>query len=311
MPKAVHYSIVPLVGDIDKYVIKLTDTSGNTIGTPQTIVPPFDNPIVGDFNDVPSANLIVVSTPFIGALSKSGCSKAVSTLNPMVAVTGGISAVGKNIIISGINPTMSCDVSFFVYFTTSNGSFSTTIVVPAGATGATKTNADGMNGVVESIAPTTSGSGTFVMTTTCGYTDYTITLTIGVISNPVTFYYGETSLDTTGSTPTEAAYIASVDDVFTASDELTGTLANTGDNLRAAFLVDVGNPYTVKFIQVPASESNFTKWSEEGNSLQQNQAIDAVFGTGSNVWFKTTRAGQTLYMTRAQTSFVGDIILSR
>ena len=66
----------------------------------------------------------------------------------------------------------------------------------------------------------------------------------------------------------------------------------------------------VLFIQVPASEAAFTKWSESGNSLQQNIDIDQTFA-GNSLWFKTTIYGNNLYVTRLQTSFTGALILSR
>lgn len=121
------------------------------------------------------------------------------------------------------------------------------------------------------------------------------------------FEYGETALDTTGGTPTEAQYKSSVDDVYTAGTEVAGTSLAPGSNINVDF-TNVTDK--VLFIEVDASEAAFTKWSEVGNPLQQDQPIDAAFA-GTAVWFKTTRAGETLYITRAQTTFTGNIVLSR
>lgn len=128
---------------------------------------------------------------------------------------------------------------------------------------------------------------------------------------PVTFAYeyGATDADTTGEPLTESQYIDSVDDVFTAGDEVEGTPPETG---AATISVTFTNETDqVLFIQVAASEAAFTKWSVVGDPLQQDQPIDATFGAGSNVWFKSTRDGKTIYITRAQTSFSGAVVLSR
>ncbi|MBL0233267.1 MAG: hypothetical protein IPQ08_06340 [Chitinophagaceae bacterium] len=122
------------------------------------------------------------------------------------------------------------------------------------------------------------------------------------------FFYGFTEADTTGDPLTEEEFIGFVNDVFTATQEQTGTFT-PGGNIT---VVDFGNEDDkVMFIQVPAAEAPFTLWSEVGNPLQQNQAIDPDFATDLNVWFKSTRDGQTIYLTRYQTSFTGAIVLSR
>ncbi|HJY23886.1 MAG TPA: hypothetical protein VJ279_13420, partial [Hanamia sp.] len=179
-----------------------------------------------------------------------------------------------------------------------------------GQTSVTLLNADGNNGVVTSITPTTSGGTTFVSGASCGGTTYIYTLSIDGASSPFLFKYGVTEADTTGTALTEAEYLASVDTTFTAGTELSGIADNTG----ADVVVDAfgnGTVDKVCFVQVAASEAAFTKWSEVGNPFQQNQPIDQSFGSGANVWFKSTRAGQTIYITRSQTSFVGSVIFSR
>ena len=124
------------------------------------------------------------------------------------------------------------------------------------------------------------------------------------------FEYGYTALDTTGAPPTEAEYIASVDTVFTASGEVAGTPEVTGS--ATITVTSFGNGTDkVLFLEVDPSEAPFTLWSVVGDSLQQNQPIDATFGTGSNVWFKSTRGSDTIYLTRAQTSFGAAVIFSR
>lgn len=123
------------------------------------------------------------------------------------------------------------------------------------------------------------------------------------------FDYGATDLDTTGAPHTEAEYIASVDAVYTASGEVGGAPLAPGSNVQVA---SFGNGTDkVLFVQIDASEAAFTKWSVVGDALQQNQPIDATFAAGSNVWFKSARAGKTIYITRAQTSFSGALVLSR
>jgi predicted secreted protein len=134
---------------------------------------------------------------------------------------------------------------------------------------------------------------------------------------PFDYYYGSTDIDTVVDPgaptlfPSESDFIDSVDDVFTASDELTATAANTGDNITIASFGGVTSD-RVKFLQVPAAEAPFLFWSEVGNPFQQNQPIDASFNILSgNVWFKTDRDGDSLYMTYVQTYFTGAIIFSR
>lgn len=122
------------------------------------------------------------------------------------------------------------------------------------------------------------------------------------------FHYGFTELDTTGEVPPEVDYVTSVDDVFTANEQQTGTFV-PGGNVQVNDFENEGDK--VMFMQLPAAELPFTKWSEIGNPFQQNLLIDQTFGTGTSTWFKTQRAGETLYMTRYQTSFVGAILFSR
>ena len=115
------------------------------------------------------------------------------------------------------------------------------------------------------------------------------------------YTYGQTDLDTTGAVPTEAEYVGSI------VSGVTATAANTGDNVSADF---TNTSDKVLYIEVPDTEAPFTMWTEVGNSLQQNQPIDPTFA-GSNVWFKTSTTGKTIYITRSQTSFGGEVILSR
>lgn len=106
----------------------------------------------------------------------------------------------------------------------------------------------------------------------------------------------------------ESDFIQSFDDVISAGDEVTGTANNTGDNVRIEDFGGTGD--MVRFLFMPDTEAAFTKWSEEGNLLQQNQPIDPSFQyANGNVWFKSARDG--LYMTYGQTTFSGAIIFSR
>lgn len=129
--------------------------------------------------------------------------------------------------------------------------------------------------------------------------------------------YGSTDINTVtvpgfGSLfPSESDFIASVDAVYTAGDELAGSEPNTGDTVT---IESFGGSTSdrVKFVQMPASEAAFTKWSEEGNPFQQNQPIDQSFDfLSGNVWFKSVRDGNPIYMTYAQTIFTGAITFSR
>lgn len=131
------------------------------------------------------------------------------------------------------------------------------------------------------------------------------------------YKYGSTDLVTVvtpgfGSLfPSESDFIGSVDDVFTAGDELTATAANVGDDVS---ITNFGGVSTdrVKFLQVPNTEAAFTLWSEVGNPFQQNQPIDASYNfLSGNVWLKATRGSNNLYMTYSQTYFTGSIIFSR
>jgi hypothetical protein len=123
------------------------------------------------------------------------------------------------------------------------------------------------------------------------------------------FDYGFTAADTTGAALTEAQYLASVDDVYTAGTEVHGAPLAPGSNVQ---VVSFGNGTDkVLFMQIDATEAAFTMWSVVGDALQQNQPIDQTFGGGANVWFKSAHAGKTIYITRSQTSFAGPVLFSR
>lgn len=133
---------------------------------------------------------------------------------------------------------------------------------------------------------------------------------------PFTFYYGFTEAETvldgwTGVTlPTEASLVTSVDNVFTAGTEQTGSEPNTGDDVAVA---DFGNSdYKVVFMQYPKTEAKFTKWSEVNNPLQQNQPIDQAFNWGSGaVFFISERDDNWVIISYYQTKFAGTIIFHR
>lgn len=124
------------------------------------------------------------------------------------------------------------------------------------------------------------------------------------------FIYGYTELDTTGATPTESEYVNSVDPALAVPTIFVGATLAAGSNVQVD---DFLNPSDkVLIIQVNSTvELPFTKWSEFGNPLQQNQPIDPNYATGSNVFFKSTRGGYPIYITRSQTTFTGAVILSR
>lgn len=131
---------------------------------------------------------------------------------------------------------------------------------------------------------------------------------VGIPPASLEFKYGFTSLDTTGEVPTEKEYQDSVDAVFTAVAEQTGTFSD-GGTIKVTDFANTADK--VLFIQVPASQALFTMWSEVGNPLQQNRPVDPAYSPGSALFFKTTRLGQSLYITRYQTSFTGAVVLSR
>lgn len=120
-----------------------------------------------------------------------------------------------------------------------------------------------------------------------------------------TFLYGNTPLDTTGDEPLEADYVSSVDSGVIATG---GTLV-AGSNVQVSDFENLSDK--VLFIEVPATEEPFTKWSEVGNALQQDQPIDPDYATGSNVWYRSIRGVDAIYFTRSQTTFTGAVILSR
>ena len=328
MAKEINFSITPQGGEIDKYEVRLFDNSGENVLQTKTYTPPFADPITGTFTGVSDdTNYNIGIRSYIGAKYKDCPLKPVSTTAPIVYITGSIQGVGGAVTITGLSQSISCDRMFEVYGMSNSGSgdseFSAVITLLAGQTSVTLPNADGNGGVVISITPNTSGGTTFVATTSCGGTTYVYTLAIDGASSPFLFKYGVTEADTTGAALTEAEYLASVDATFTAGTELSGIADDSG----ADVVVDAfgnGTVDKVCFVQVAASEAAFTKWSEVGNPFQQNQPIDQSFykkdSNGdniipleqlSNVWFKSTRAGQTIYITRSQTSFVGSVIFSR
>lgn len=119
-----------------------------------------------------------------------------------------------------------------------------------------------------------------------------------------TYNYGYTELDTTGEDELpEGDYVTALypgprTDVGSLTQYLGGIVTVPG------FENDTDK---VCWIWVPSSEAPFTKWSEVGNALQQDQPIDATYTAGTNAFFKTGN----FYVTRSQTSFAGAIILSR
>ena len=133
---------------------------------------------------------------------------------------------------------------------------------------------------------------------------------------PFGFYYGFTEAETVIDgwvgvlLPTEESLVGSVDDVFTAGTEQSGTEPNTGDDVA---VVDFGNTYyKVVFMEYPKTEAKFTKWSEVNNPLQQNQPIDQSFNWGSGaVFFISERAEDWVIISYYQTKFAGKIVFSR
>jgi hypothetical protein len=133
---------------------------------------------------------------------------------------------------------------------------------------------------------------------------------------PFTFYYGFTEAETVIDgwvgvlLPTEESLVGSVDDVFTAGTEQSGTEPNTGDDVA---VVDFGNTYyKVVFMEYPKTEAKFTKWSEVNNPLQQNQPIDQSFNWGSGaVFFISERGDNWVIISYYQTKFAGKIVFSR
>lgn len=133
---------------------------------------------------------------------------------------------------------------------------------------------------------------------------------------PFDFKYGYTEAETVIDgwigilLPTEESLVASVDDVFTAGTEQTGSEPNTGDDVLVA---DFGNVYyKVVFMQYPKTEAKFTKWSEVNNPLQQNQPVDQSFNWGSGaVFFISERGDNWVIISYYQTKFAGKIIFSR
>ena len=129
------------------------------------------------------------------------------------------------------------------------------------------------------------------------------------------YYYGTTNLDTLApgigsyTHPTKLTMLASVSVVFIGGNELTGTETEEGN----VEIEDFGSDdYKVVFMQYPKTEEKFTKWSEDGNVLQQNQLIDEDFVWGSGaVFFQTERDGDWIIIGYYQTKFAGTIIFHR
>lgn len=314
MAKQINFTVYPQGGDIDKYEVILYDSTGANVIDTKTFTPPFATLIEGEFTGVADDTAYTIRVKsYIGSMVNSCPLQQVSTEQPIVYITGTITGVGKSIVISDLSQSIGCDVTFNVYATSDTGSgdeeFSAVITLTSGETSVTFPDADGNDGVVTSITPTTSGGSTFVASTSCNGTTYIYTLAIDGASSPFLFKYGSTEADTTEDPLTEAEYIGSVDDTFTAGDEMSGIVDNEGENV---VVEDFGNTEDkVLFMQVESPEPPFTLWSEVGNPFQQNQPIDASYATGTAVWFKTTRDSKTIYITRSQTSFVGAVIFSR
>jgi len=122
-------------------------------------------------------------------------------------------------------------------------------------------------------------------------------------------WHGETALDTTGEPPVLQDYLNAKVLAFDGDD--FDVVAPSGSDVE----IDFDNASDkVLYIQVDPSEAPFTKWSEVGNSLQQNQPIDSSFsseGTAVIFAYKDPDTQAMTYFTRFQTSFTGAIILSR
>ena len=128
------------------------------------------------------------------------------------------------------------------------------------------------------------------------------------------YYYGVTNMNTNAGFPgfehpTKLTMLAGVNVVFIGGNELTGTMTEGGN----VAIEDFGSDdYKVVFMQYPKTEEKFTKWSEEGNVLQQNQPIDELFSWGSGaVFFQTERDGDWIIIGYYQTKFAGTIIFHR
>ena len=123
---------------------------------------------------------------------------------------------------------------------------------------------------------------------------------------PFDYQFGTTDLDTT--TPKlEIAFVASVQAVLDAGNELTGTVPDHGGKVSISNFGGTG--YKVCFLIIPDTEDPFTKWSEVGNPLQQNQPI-LESGSGFSVWVRSTIM-PGLYFTAYQTKFGGTIEFDR
>lgn len=310
MAKKINLKIIPQTGDILKYTGTLMDNSGNVIERKE-FLPPFPNPIEEDFTNLEDNKIYQYFTSVFTPSGIKACPSIITnTMNPVVNVVGTIKGQGKSIVISAISQSIPCPVSFFVYGVSDNGIFSTEIVLPSGQTSVTKNNADGNAGIVQEITPSVSGGSTFIASVDCNGTTYRYTLSIDGVIPQYTAFYGATDLDTTSVLQPESAYVSSVNDTFTGGGALSVVL-NSASDLAVSFPVASGDEYKVRFIQVPASESYYTKWSEVGNPYQQDLPIP-TYGSGvGGVWFRTERDGETLYVTRAQTKFNGAIKLSR
>lgn len=122
-------------------------------------------------------------------------------------------------------------------------------------------------------------------------------------------WWGETGLDTTGAQPVLLDYLNAKTLVFDTSHQATVTPSGSDVTIDFENASD-----KVLYIQVDQSQLPFTKWSEVGNPLQQNQPIGSSFQIDDTTVlfaYKDPITGVNVYFTRWQTSFTGALKLSR
>lgn len=307
---SIAYSF-PSSSSITKYDVILYAANGVTQIDKQTINPAFPATITGTFNTLLlNTDYKVKVVSWIGAYQNNCVMQNIKTQGESeVILIYGIMKVGDTgttIKVYGLSQTITCSVIFtipFVYTLTGvDHSSSATVEVTPGSAGGENAVTMPVGAVLKEI-----GVANVMLLKDCNAISYQYSLSREASGGgQYLIEFGYTELDTTGATPTEAEYLASI---VAPTSPTSMKYINIGDPLEVDFPNTIDK---VCFIKVPASETVKSLWSEIGNPLQQNQPIDPSYGSGSNVFFASPisgGAGGYYYITRSQTTFGGTIKL--
>lgn len=125
------------------------------------------------------------------------------------------------------------------------------------------------------------------------------------------YSYGYTELSTTGNNIlTEQDYLNSFENININGLKIDAEPILKNSNIRIDSFRN-GAKYKVLFLILNDYQPGFSLWSDVTDSIQKNEVIDLSLSSGGNVWFKSEYQGKTIYFTRYQTRFSGNILFHR